>query len=77
MVSLKACDVLPPLQNLVNSIYYPGEVIHIKSKLQELEAEFKAKLFSEYFVPDNYEEDEIAKGYLPRDFPEVKIPKYI
>ena len=77
MVSLKAFNVLPLLQNLVNSINHQREVVHIKSKLQELEAEFKAKLFSEGFVPDDYEVDEIAKGYLPRKFPEVKIPRYI
>ena len=72
-VSLKVCDVLPPLQKLVNSINYPGEVIHIKSKLQELEAEFKAKFLVNVSFPTITKKMKSQKGIYRGSFLKSKF----
>ena len=72
MSFLRASVVLPPLQNFINIVSKPEEI-----KLKELEKKYKSLLLAAIVDRHEYEEDNIAKSYLPTGFSDVSIPRYI
>ena len=72
MSFLRASVVLPPLQNIFNIVSNPEEI-----KLKELEKKYKSLLLAAIVDHHEYEEDNIAKSYLPTGFSDVSIPRYI
>ena len=69
---LRASVVLPPFQNIINIVSNPEEI-----KLKELEKKYKSLLLAAIVDHHEYEEDNIAKSYLPTGFSDVSIPRYI
>ena len=72
MSFLRASVVLPPLQNIINIVSNPEEI-----KLKELEKKYKSLLLAAIVDHHEYEEDNIAKSYLPTGFFDISIPRYI
>lgn len=78
MSYLKAGEVLPPVQNIINTVIYPEEIDGVvKYKLQELGEIFKKILANESGEKNCCEdEDDIARTYLPKGvFTDVTIPR--
>ena len=64
--------VFPPLQNIINIVSNPEEI-----KLKELEKNYKSLLLAAIVDHHEYEEDNIARSYLPTGFSDGSIPRYI
>ena len=65
---LRASVVLSPFQNIINIVSNPEEI-----KLKEFEKKYKSLLLAAIVDHHEYEEDNIAKSYLPTG----SIPRYI
>ena len=69
--------MLPPLQNIINIVNNPEEIKGvIEIKLKELE-KYKSLLLAAIVDHHEYEEDNIARSYLPTGFSDVSIPRCI
>ena len=78
MSFLRACEVLLPLQNIINIVNNPEEINGVvEVKLKELENKYKSLLLAAIVDHHEYEEDNSARSYLPTGFCDVSIPRYI
>ena len=79
MSYLRTCEVLPLVQNLINSINNVDEITgNIRTKLEEFYHHYSKILRNEKAGEiQNFEEDDFAEYYLPAGiFDEFFIPRY-
>ena len=78
MSYLKASDILPPLQNIINQINDSKEIVRtLKRELEKIEDNVRHIFQNECAEKIiNFEDDDVAKTYLAKGlYDDVTIPR--